>query len=157
LSAASFSQTPRKAAELRVDPVNHRQLKERVGAERGNVVLVNIWATWCKWCKEEMPALVKLRETYRSKGFRLLLVSADEREIADTAVRPTLWRLRVRFPTYLIADSSDEAFMNGIDPQWNGALPASFLYGRDGTLRKTITGDRTYRDFEREVAKLLAE
>jgi cytochrome c biogenesis protein CcmG, thiol:disulfide interchange protein DsbE len=53
-----------------------------VAAERGNVVLLNVWATWCGPCRFEIPALDKLHKKYESKGFKVVGVSIDEGEAA---------------------------------------------------------------------------
>ena len=49
-----------------------------VAAERGNVVLINVWATWCGPCRYEIPALEKLHKKYGSRGFKVVGVSIDE-------------------------------------------------------------------------------
>jgi thiol-disulfide isomerase/thioredoxin len=52
--------------------------KLRLGEQRGQVVLVNFWATWCGPCRQEMPHLNKLYEKYKSSGFVLLGVNVDD-------------------------------------------------------------------------------
>src|SRR5512143_3367182 len=52
--------------------------KLRLGEQRGRVVMVNFWATWCGPCRQEMPHLNKLYEKYRSSGFVLLGVNVDD-------------------------------------------------------------------------------
>ena len=49
---------------------------------KGKVFLINFWATWCDACMEEMDSLVKLRETYKNKGFEILGVNLDENPVA---------------------------------------------------------------------------
>lgn len=139
-----------------VKPVRVSELKERIMRDSGKVVLVNVWATWCKPCKEEMPQLVRLRKNVSRNEFSLILVSADDSELVDTKVRPALKSLGVDFPSYIINERSDEAFMNGMDSTWNGALPTTFVYDRKGKLSKIMTGERTYKQFEETVGKLLA-
>src|SRR5436190_22441496 len=56
-----------------------------VKAAKGKVVLVNCWATWCMPCRNEMPDLLKLRSELRTKGFELVLVSADFDDAAAAA------------------------------------------------------------------------
>ena len=62
--------------------------KEKYG---GQVTLVNIWATWCPPCREEMPAMQKLYDALKDKGFRIAAVSIDEGSIKDvTALASSL-------------------------------------------------------------------
>ncbi len=119
------------------------------------MILVNAWATWCKPCKEEIPDLLRLKAKYAERGFELVFISADDPDELDTSVRPTLQKLGVDFLTYINRDSSDEAFINGLNPKWNGALPASFLYDRKGNLSEMLVGGKKYKQFEEAVLKLL--
>ena len=73
----------------------------RLQEQRGRVVMVNFWATWCGPCKQEMPRLNHLYEKYRSAGFVLLGVNVDEdaRNATSTAAK-----LGVTFPVLLDAE-----------------------------------------------------
>jgi thiol-disulfide isomerase/thioredoxin len=139
----------------RIQKADHRKILEMVSQNHGNVTLVNVWATWCDPCREEMPNLVKLRNNYRDRGLEVIIVSADDIDKADSLVPATLKKLGVDFQTYIDQDSTDDAFINGMDPQWSGALPTSFLYGKDGKLVETMLGGKSYEAFEKEVTKLL--
>ena len=139
-----------------VKPIHVRDLKELVKRDSGKIVFVNAWATWCKPCKEEMPQLVRLRKKY-AQQLSLILVSADDSEIVDTKVRPTLKSLGVDFPSFIINERTDEAFINGMDSTWNGALPTTFIYDRSGKLDTMTTGGRTYQQFEALLNKCLKQ
>lgn len=138
-----------------VEKVDYRKILEMVGRNRGNVTLVNVWATWCDPCREEMPFLVKLRNNYRDRGLEVIIVSADDIDKADSLVPATLKKFGVDFQTYIDQDSTDEAFINGMDPQWSGALPTTFIYNKERHLVKTMLGGKSYEAFEKEVTKLL--
>jgi thiol-disulfide isomerase/thioredoxin len=154
VAGQSLSQS-KKAALPEVKPINSTSLREVVNAQKGKVVLVNAWATWCKPCKEEIPDLLRLKAKYAGKGFELVFISADDADELETSVRPTLQKLGVNFLTYINRDSSDEAFINGMSAKWNGALPTSFLYDRKGNLNEMLVGGRKYRQFEEVVVQLL--
>lgn len=68
---------------------------------RGRVILVNFWATWCKPCEEEMPAMQRLYDALRGAGFELLAISVDEEAGEVERFRD---RLGLRFPILLDAD-----------------------------------------------------
>ncbi len=138
-----------------IQKVDHRKILEMVNQNHGNVTLVNVWATWCDPCREEMPNLVKLRNNYRDRGVEVIIISADDIDKADSLVPSTLKKLGVDFQTYIDQDSTDDAFINGMDPQWSGALPTTFIYNSDGNLVKTMLGGKSYEIFEKEVIKLL--
>ena len=54
------------------------ETRVRLSAFRGKIVFLNVWATWCAPCREEMPAMQRLYERLRGRDFQLLAVSQDE-------------------------------------------------------------------------------
>src|SRR3989442_6419708 len=74
-------------------------LREAVAREKGHVVLVNFWATWCVPCREEFPRLARLQERYRSADLRVVGVSTDF-ESQRAAVDEFLAQRRLPFPNY---------------------------------------------------------
>ena len=138
-----------------VSPIDHRGIIALVKSDSARATLVNLWATWCLPCREEMPALLRLKERYGPAGFRLILVSDDGASAADSLIPATLRKFGVRFPTYVVADSTDEELINGMNPDWSGALPASFLYDSTGALMQTIVGGQSYESLEKALLKIL--
>jgi thiol-disulfide isomerase/thioredoxin len=124
-----------------------------VDEARGNVVLVNVWATWCEPCRHEFPALLRVRRELASNRFKLILVSAD---FADQLpqVDQFLAQQGVSFPTY-VKSQDDMEFINALNPRWSGALPATFLYDSTGKLRDFWEGEASYDVIARKVGALL--
>ncbi|MBX3025985.1 TlpA family protein disulfide reductase [bacterium] len=134
-------------------PATAAQVLDAVKAADARVVVVNVWATWCIPCREEMPDLLRLRRAYRDRGVALLLVSGDfaaEREQAAAF----LGEQGVDFPTY-IKTGDDMAFINALDPQWSGALPATFIFDDQGRLRHALLGKSSYAQLEAKVLDVL--
>jgi peroxiredoxin len=122
----------------------------RLAEQRGRVVLVNFWATWCGPCKVELPHLVKLYEKYKGAGFVLLGVNVDEDPKAAVALAR---RLGVTFPVLLDAEKTVSR-LYALD-----SMPATVLIDRDGRVRHLHRG---YRDgmevaYERQVRELVKE
>jgi thiol-disulfide isomerase/thioredoxin len=126
------------------------RLARRPGAR---VALVNVWATWCVPCREELPDLLRVEREYRDRGLRVILVSADFGDAA-AAARSFLGGLGVGFQTYL-KTGSDMEFIDGLSPKWSGALPATFLFDGSGSLRDFWVGRTTYETFAGRVGALL--
>ena len=130
-------------------------LKERVAREKGRVVLVNFWATWCEPCREEYPSLVRLDRAYRSRGVTVLGITTDLTS-QRKAVEEFLAREKPDFPNYgKKPGGDDQNFIESVDGKWGGELPFTVLYARDGTKARVLSGQSSYEDFEREVRKLL--
>ncbi len=140
---------------LKIVPVNLQELKLLIHADSGNVVLVNLWATWCKPCNEEMPGLAQLKHDLRKKPFDLILVSTDDSDLINSDIPKALRNNGVQFKTFLMHDETDEELINGMSEKWSGALPASFLYDRTGNLVDVLVGGKTQAQFKTAIQKLL--
>lgn len=95
---------------------------------RGQVVLVNIWATWCKPCTKELPELAKLHRERAAQGFSVLGVSIDKRQMLDK-VRAAVRSYEIGYP--MLFDPESRA----VAPWKVHGYPTSVLVGRDGTVR----------------------
>jgi len=134
-------------------PATAAQVLEAARAAQKQVVVVNVWATWCVPCREEFPDLLKLRRAYRDRGVDVLFVSGDFGAERDQATA-FLSEQGVDFPTF-IKTGDDMAFIDGFDPKWSGALPATFIYDGRGRLRHALYGLSTYPQLEAKVLDLL--
>jgi len=131
-------------------------LRQAVARERGHVVLVNFWATWCVPCREEFPSLSRLPERNRDAGLRVVGVSTDF-EKQRTAVEKFLAERRPPFPNYhRKRGGDDQDFIEAVDPSWGGELPFSVLYDRSGRKVRAFSGKLPIAAAEREIRKLLA-
>jgi thiol-disulfide isomerase/thioredoxin len=130
-------------------------LARRIAREKGRVVLVNFWATWCEPCREEFPSLSRLQRAYGRRGLAVLGVSTDFSSQLP-AVEKFLAAQRPAFPNYhKKSEGDDQEFIDAVDRSWGGELPFSVLYGRDGKKARVLSGKQSYGDFEREVRRLL--
>ena len=141
-------------AQGKLSPVDENGYRALLKSNSGHVTLVDFWATWCAPCRKEMPRLAKLDGRMRDKGFRLVTISADEPEQGPAAVE-FLKMSGISGPAYLRQAKDDDKFINAIDPKWSGALPALFLYDRQGKLVKSFTGETEMPVIEAAVRKLL--
>lgn len=139
-----------------VSTITTAQLDSARRSPTGRVRLVNVWATWCRPCMDEIPALVRIREEFAPSGVELTMVSTDDPDDLDSLVVPTLRRLGVEFETYILDDDADR-FIRVMHPDWSGALPASFIYDRDGSLAGWFYGERSYESFAEELRGLIDE
>jgi thiol-disulfide isomerase/thioredoxin len=144
---------PLLAAFLTLTPLDEAGFQKLVQANKGKVVLYDFWATWCAACRAEMPALIKLDKKLHSSGFVLVTISADEPEqaagaakMADQAGMPK--------PVYRKDPKNDEAFINSIDREWSGALPAMFLYDKNGRKVRSFIGETDTATIEKAIRAL---
>ena len=125
------------------------------GATRNKPLLVNFWATWCDPCREEFPDLVKIDKQYRPQGLDFTAVSIDDPSEIKTTVPQFLREMQVTVPTYLLNVSDPEVAMSKVDPQWSGALPATFLYDSQGNLVYKRLGRIKVTELTEAIEKLV--
>jgi len=135
-----------RKSEPRIEPVNEKKLNAVLQKNRGRIVLLNFWATWCEPCVAEFPDLVRLARE-NSDRVAVIAVSIDAEEDVRTKVIPFLQKQAAPFSSYIKKTSDDEAFINSIDPKWSGAIPATFIYRPDGTLAQRLIGQQNFEKF----------
>lgn len=135
--------------------VDAKDIRAMVSAEKGKVVLLNFFATWCAPCHKEFPDIVKLQQKYGPEGLQVIEVSVnDASEKAD--MQKFLSETKPPFPVYM-ASSYDDDFCSAVDKRWDTALPMTIIYDRTGNSRFYYPDGRTYEQFEKDVKPLLAE
>src|SRR2546423_6636608 len=97
-------------------------------------LLINFWATWCDPCREEFPDLVKVDSDYRSKGLNFVAVSLDDIADIKTAVPKFLEQMKATMPVVLLNVNDPEPAIKVVDEKWDGELPATFLYDKEGKI-----------------------
>ena len=120
----------------------------RLAEQRGRVVMINFWATWCGPCRQEMPQLSKLYDKYRAAGFVLLGVNVDDDVRNATAVAT---KLGVSFPVLLDTDKTVSKLYE------LATMPSTVLVDRDGQVRYLHRGYLAgYEDtYEKQLRELL--
>jgi thiol-disulfide isomerase/thioredoxin len=95
-------------------------------AEKGNVVLLNVWATWCGPCRFEIPELKKLHDEFSPRGFKVVGVSVDEGDPAE--VKQFVTDQKMNYPVVLDPEGRIANLLQTM------VLPTTVLIGRDGKI-----------------------
>ena len=143
---AGAAEDPAKALDL-IKPNRQQQAREfKVAALdggrlsladlKGKVVFLNLWATWCEPCKEEMPAMERLWQRYKGQGLVVIALSMDSS--GARVVKPYIEQAKYTYPV-------------GLDPKMETAslygahsVPSTFIIDRNGTLRAIALGPRAW-------------
>ncbi len=132
--AMGMSKVPPKAApDFTLPTANGQQVS--LQHYRGKVVFLNFWATWCIPCREEMPALERLHQTYQAQD--LAVISIDLKETAEQ-VKAFFEKHSLSFPALLDQDGS--VFRDYLV----AGMPTTYLIGRDGMLLARGVGGRDW-------------
>lgn len=136
-------------------PADAGEVLSAVREAGARAVLVNVWATWCLPCREELPDILRLRRELAARGLAVILVSTDFDDAKDAAVQ-FLAAQGVDFPSFL-KTGGDVEFIDRLSPEWSGALPASFVFDGAGKLRHFREGKLTYKVFRELVLDVLEQ
>ena len=122
----------------------------RLEEYRGQVVLLNFWASWCPPCIYEMPELTRLKQQMADRPFEIIAINVGEKKY-----KVMKFVNLVNFELQVLLDTSNKTF-NDWDVR---TLPTSFLVGADGTVRHKIRGNPGWEQQETIslIEQLIAE
>ncbi|HXN96607.1 MAG TPA: TlpA disulfide reductase family protein [Candidatus Acidoferrales bacterium] len=138
-----------------IDAQAYQKLLEQ---NRGKPLLVNFWATYCEPCRDEYPMLNELAKKYAPQGLKVVGVSMDD-DGDLILMRRFLARYKPVFPNYRKKAGEDaefRQFTQAILPSWNGSLPATFFYSKDGGQSGHMFGEGPRESYEAAIKALLA-
>jgi len=115
---------------------------------KDQVVVINFWATWCKPCQSEIPALSKIYTAYKDRGVHMLGVMTDD--VALETLESFQKRTGMNFPVIRADDDVNAAF------EYPDALPTTFVYGRDGRLAMSKRGAISELELQGVLDRLVA-
>ena len=144
-----------KAPSFSVMTLDPTPVKKTLDDYKGQVVLINIWATWCPPCRVEMPSIEKLHQAYASKGLKVVAISVDDPG-TDSLVRSFVKEYKLSFE--VLHDTGGQEGKVSRDYQTTG-YPETVIIGRDGVIRKKFLGATDWNSASNRalIERLLAE
>lgn len=136
-----------KAPDFELERMNGETF--RLSDHRGEVIVVNFWATWCPPCKKEIPGFVKLQEEFSGEGLTFVGVSLDEEGFE--VVRPFAEKMSINYPL-VVDDGSVAQKYGGVR-----ALPTSFVVGPEGDIQYARPGFLPKSELRAQLTSLLKE
>jgi peroxiredoxin len=132
---------PSAAASLKrwdAEPVSLKTIaadgvKELAKNDTKKLRLINVWATWCGPCVEELPELVTINRMYRRRRFEMITISLDGVENRDQALK-MLAENHVSSVNYLFTSDDRDQFAEVLDPKWPGPVPYTLLIAPGGKV-----------------------
>jgi cytochrome c biogenesis protein CcmG/thiol:disulfide interchange protein DsbE len=121
-----------------------------VADHRGQVVLINYWATWCEPCREELPGLIQLARDTDPRSVAIAGIALDSGPSAQDTVRSFAGQFRVPY-TIAMPDTITRSNLAEM------GLPTTVLLDKHGRIARTYYGAVERDDFAKDIAALLAE
>jgi thiol-disulfide isomerase/thioredoxin len=158
LASASFAAEPTPVVKdtVTLAPVNDKDYAQKVIAPRkGKAVLVTFWASYCVPCLGEIPALIELKKTVAKKGGDVVFVNVDPPGDPAQIQKVAAQKKLPKFDSLIVTNDDPQPFIDSVDKKWMGEVPFAAIYGKDGTLKKTLSGEQKVADLEKALAEVL--
>lgn len=120
----------------------------RLSEQKGRVLVVNLFATWCPPCRAEMPMLVETAAAYRSKGVDFVGVSLDQG--GAKVVKPFVAKYKIDFP--VLFPTAGPSIADGVS-----GIPVTLVIDRQGRLAQAYSGMVSEEELTRDLDRLVAE
>ncbi len=153
-AAMAAPQTPKTGAPRDPEIIDAQGYQKLIQQYRGKPLLVTFWATWCEPCRDEYPMLNELAKQYAPQGLKVVGVNLDD-DGDLILMRRFIGRYKPIFSNYRKKPGEEDAFRQAVLPGWNGSLPASFFYAKDGRQIEQFIGERKRDAYETAIRSLL--
>lgn len=128
-----------------INRINLDDLENIISDNKGKVVLVNMWATWCPYCRKELPGFSSLQKKYNGK-VEIIGIAFDEN--GEQVVPPFLRKWNVTYTNYLAGEDITSGFsLLG--------FPTTIIYDTNGKEVNKHIGYVSEQDFEKEINEIL--
>jgi len=151
----NFNLIAQSSKNIKVEDIDKSKLEKLIKNRKGKVLLLNIWASWCPPCKKEFPDLVKLAEKYKNSKVEIVGLSVDDKDDLQTEVIPFLQKNNANFKIYIQNFKNIEELISFF-PKWEGAIPLTVIFDKNGKEKKFIIGMRDFEFFDKEIQEVLA-
>ena len=121
-----------------------------LASQKGKVILLDFWATWCAPCKVEIPWFAEFQSKYGPRGFTVVGISVDD---PLEKLKPFAQQYKMNYPVLLGEGHDDLLGPKGFGT--TGVFPTTFVIGRDGRICKRHVGLSAKEKFEQEIKALL--
>lgn len=128
---------------------------EKIIAESKTPLIVNMWATWCVPCIEELPYFLEELKDHKKDGLQLILVSLDFKESFPETINKFIDKRKIKTTVLWLDETDADYFCPRIDPKWSGAIPATLFINNKKSYRKFIEEQISHDELKKEIKAIL--
>jgi thiol-disulfide isomerase/thioredoxin len=141
-------------AKHNITQIDETGLEKIIDDKKGKVIFINVWATWCEPCVDEFPDIVKLYEENKKSGVEFISLTVDLPADIDSKVIPFLKKQNAHFPVYLLNEKRSGEIIEFLNPEWSGAIPATFIYDESGEQQVYLLGAHNFKTFKNSIDRI---
>jgi peroxiredoxin len=137
-----------------LESIDETDLKTLLKNDTDNLLVLNVWATWCGPCVAEFPELVDINRMYRKRNFQFVSLSADSPDITPKVLQ-FLKKQHASFTNKIFNSDDKYKLVELVDPEWQGALPYTIIVEPGGKVRFRKMGIIDPLQVKREIVNFL--
>lgn len=141
-------------ANAQVKLLTLNQLEKRVAQGIDTTFVINFWATWCQPCVKELPNFEQLQLNNKEKPVKVILVSLDFKSKLKSQVIPFVKQNNIKAEVYVINEADQQAFIEKLDKQWTGAIPATLFINTKSKKRLFFEKEFNYQELNKTLAAI---
>lgn len=155
LAALSIVSASITHANERTRAISATEFRAILEKERGKVIVLNLWATWCVPCLREVPDLIAVTNELQGAGVTLIGVAIDDPSPGSAQVELFRKKYFPSFRTFARQGSEIDELASVIDPAWNEVVPTTYIINRQGKVTNRIQGKKSAEEFRVLIKKSL--
>jgi len=128
---------------------------EKIIAESKTPLIVNMWATWCVPCVQELPYFQDEVKKYRKDSLQLLLVSLDFKEAFPEGIMKFMNKRKITAPVVWLDETNADYFCPKIDAKWSGSIPATLFINNKTGYRNFVEAQISHDKLKQEIRAVL--
>jgi len=142
-----------KALEAQeIKTYNFNELEPIFHYQNDTTYVINFWAMWCKPCVEELPYFEAIRKNYTDKKVKVILVSLDFGKNVEDRLNKFRTKKKISAEIVLLDDPDADTWINKVDKNWDGALPATVIYNKKN--KEVFTRQVSYKELAESIDKV---
>ena len=139
----------------KIEYIKVPELEKILNNSEDKLFVVNLWATWCGPCVTELPTFEKTAGDYDKSKVKFLLISLDFPSQIEKQLKPFLKKNRITLDVAVMMDVDYNSWIGKIDPQWQGAIPATLIFNNQEKIRYFHSGEITETELRSLINKFL--
>ncbi|OIJ20376.1 hypothetical protein BKP45_09980 [Anaerobacillus alkalidiazotrophicus] len=137
-------------------PVWGTDEEKSLSSFHGQIVVLNLWASWCPPCRDEMPDLIKLSEEYKDQGVQVLGMNMATFESSEEVIKQFIEEYNISFPNFLDQPIDTSNQRGVIETLYQvRSIPVTYILDEEGRIVIPIRGKVNYEMLESELKKIL--
>jgi thiol-disulfide isomerase/thioredoxin len=127
------------------------QLLTILNNKSDSLLVLNFWATWCKPCVEEMQEFLRLEQELENKKVRFVYLSLDFKKDFEAKLVPFVNKRKMMSDVFLLDEPDYDAWINIVDPTWQGSIPATLFLTPNAENRHFHEGQLSYPELKKII------